>query len=84
MHRPWRSRCSPLVCRRASRAAMCEKACRLPCETVTRTQAGRRQNLEPRQTFTGTTQMLFWTTVNVYVAGCSPGEVSLNPLTQYL
>ena len=37
---------------------------RLPCETVMRTQAGRRQTLKPWQTFTGTIQIFLWTNVN--------------------
>ena len=71
-HGPWRSRYSLLLCRRASRAAMCEKAWRLPRETVMRTQAGRRQTLEPRQTLTGTTQMLLWTNVNFLCGWMQP------------
>ena len=51
---------------------MCEKAWRLPRETVMRTQAGRRQTLEPRQTLTGTTQMLLWTNVNFLCGWMQP------------
>ena len=45
---------------------------RLPCETVMRTQAGRRQTLKPWQTFTGTIQIFLWTNVNFLCGWMQP------------